>query len=411
MAQDYPDGFNRSLPGHSVDLEMGFAQPWLEETSLTINAGANAEFELEIDDDEHIYYVDSVNVSPFAFKEFLVTVYINELAYYSAVAQGFIDLNPRINPSILFIAGDKIRTYVLNLDASARTFTVKIHGTKIPRPPGYGKVPGAYFTTGVLSTILNFPITFTDGSTYSPTSYQWDYGDGSDYGTAQNPSHIYAVVGSYYPVLKVTNAYGFDTYGLSVPIVVKDVLNFTSFTEVDPGADITIAPTLISFVGLDPNTGSYVYIDRGADYFDDYVLATSFSMTTLVTDASSLYVLGLANAVNDFTHAAGYKIGVACKIDGTTKTLYLRFMNGESFVASDSMTISTGTRYYIVLYHTADSTTVKLYVYSDASLTTLLDTLTVTNANVATLFRYHYVLSTSAYPGDVNWAGNVGPAY
>ncbi|NIM51497.1 MAG: PKD domain-containing protein, partial [Gemmatimonadales bacterium] len=53
-------------------------------------------------------------------------------------------------------------------------------------------------------------VSFTDQSTNSPTSWDWDFGDtGTD--TVQNPSHTYTSAGDYTVSLTVTNPYGQDT--------------------------------------------------------------------------------------------------------------------------------------------------------------------------------------------------------
>jgi PKD repeat protein len=58
---------------------------------------------------------------------------------------------------------------------------------------------------------------FTDLSTGEPTSWEWDFGDGSAHSFDQNPTHIYTepstgnTAVSYSVSLKATNALGFDT--------------------------------------------------------------------------------------------------------------------------------------------------------------------------------------------------------
>ena len=51
------------------------------------------------------------------------------------------------------------------------------------------------------------PIRFTDQSSNGPTSWLWDFGDGST-STAQNPTHQYAATGTYSVSLSATNANG-----------------------------------------------------------------------------------------------------------------------------------------------------------------------------------------------------------
>jgi len=44
-------------------------------------------------------------------------------------------------------------------------------------------------------------INFTDTSLYSPTAWDWDWGDGTAHGTTQNPSHVYANYDTSYDVI------------------------------------------------------------------------------------------------------------------------------------------------------------------------------------------------------------------
>lgn len=53
-------------------------------------------------------------------------------------------------------------------------------------------------------------VLFTDLSTNNPTSWLWDFGDGST-STEQNPQHEYADVGSWTVTLTATNEGGSST--------------------------------------------------------------------------------------------------------------------------------------------------------------------------------------------------------
>ncbi len=59
----------------------------------------------------------------------------------------------------------------------------------------------------------DYPLTvnFTDLSTNSPTSWDWNFGDGSAHVYTQNPSHQYTAAGTYTVTLIATNAYGSDS--------------------------------------------------------------------------------------------------------------------------------------------------------------------------------------------------------
>jgi len=73
-------------------------------------------------------------------------------------------------------------------------------------------------------------IAFTDNSFNSPTSWFWDFGDGST-STVQNPVHDYAFAGDYTVCLAATNQYGTDSVcGLVTVVNELPVALFSSET-------------------------------------------------------------------------------------------------------------------------------------------------------------------------------------
>ncbi len=66
--------------------------------------------------------------------------------------------------------------------------------------------PMADFTTSV----SGLTVVFDDTSTGRPTSWRWEFGDGNS-STLQNPSHTYAVPGTYTVTLTARNSLGEDT--------------------------------------------------------------------------------------------------------------------------------------------------------------------------------------------------------
>ena len=66
----------------------------------------------------------------------------------------------------------------------------------------------ADFTASQLLGIVPLVVTFTDRSTGNPVSWDWNFGDGSQHSSAQNPTHIYIVPGTYTVTLTVRNSAG-----------------------------------------------------------------------------------------------------------------------------------------------------------------------------------------------------------
>jgi PKD repeat protein len=76
----------------------------------------------------------------------------------------------------------------------------------------------ASFTFSPSSPEIGGTVNFTDTSTGIPTSWKWDFGDGSS-GSVQNPSHAYATEGSYSVTLTVTNTTGSSSLSHTVTVV------------------------------------------------------------------------------------------------------------------------------------------------------------------------------------------------
>ncbi|MDD3135788.1 MAG: DUF2341 domain-containing protein, partial [Methanoregula sp.] len=71
-------------------------------------------------------------------------------------------------------------------------------------------IPVANFTSDITRNYAPFTVRFTDTSTINPTSWSWDFGDGTN-SNEQNPVHTYTNVGNYTVNLTVSNIYGTNT--------------------------------------------------------------------------------------------------------------------------------------------------------------------------------------------------------
>jgi PKD repeat protein len=79
--------------------------------------------------------------------------------------------------------------------------------------------PTTVFSADNTSGCGSLTVQFKDESQGSPTSWSWDFGDGSPASTQQNPSHTYAAAGSYDVKLTATNQYG------STPVTKNKFIN------------------------------------------------------------------------------------------------------------------------------------------------------------------------------------------
>jgi len=92
-----------------------------------------------------------------------------------------------------------------------------------------GTSPTADFEADVTSGTAPLTVKFTDKSVNSPTSWQWDFGDGST-STEQNPQHVYQQEGTYTVTLTVSNDLGSDTKTREKYILVN-AGGFDTFTD------------------------------------------------------------------------------------------------------------------------------------------------------------------------------------
>ena len=70
--------------------------------------------------------------------------------------------------------------------------------------------PTANFSASPTTVAVGGTVNFQDLSTGNPTSWSWDFGDGTT-STQQNPSHVYNALGYYTVSLTVSNSNGSDT--------------------------------------------------------------------------------------------------------------------------------------------------------------------------------------------------------
>ncbi|GAB5417812.1 MAG: hypothetical protein Crog4KO_24400 [Crocinitomicaceae bacterium] len=93
------------------------------------------------------------------------------------------------------------------------------------------------FSANQTNVFTGTSINFTDLTANSPTTWSWDFGDGSGTSSLQNPSYSYTTAGTCTVALTCTNAEGSDTETKIAYIVVSDpVPPTTEFT-----ADLTSA--------------------------------------------------------------------------------------------------------------------------------------------------------------------------
>jgi parallel beta-helix repeat protein len=90
-------------------------------------------------------------------------------------------------------------------------------------------IPVANFSSNITSGKVPLTVAFTDKSTNSPTSWNWNFGDGTANSTVKNPTHIYSKAGTFTVKLTATNTAGSNTVTKSnyITVVTTPVANFS----------------------------------------------------------------------------------------------------------------------------------------------------------------------------------------
>jgi PKD repeat protein len=178
-------------------------------------------------------------------------------------------------------------------------------------------------------------VQFTDISAHSPTSWLWDFCDGTDTSTEQNLSHIYEAAGTYDVILTARNYFGSNTehkeYYITVTEPTAPDADFTASPLTGP-APLTVQfndtstgfPTLWSWDFGDGNTST------GQNSSHVYAAVGSYNVSLTVENAvgddtvtKSGYVTVTGGTVDYYVFADG--------ID-----LYYNYQNNPDLSGSDT---------------------------------------------------------------------------
>lgn len=87
-------------------------------------------------------------------------------------------------------------------------------------------LPAANFVTNISCAVAPKAIQFYDTSVNNPTSWHWDFGDGST-STSQNPIHLYSTAGNYTVTLTATSSSGATSHSSYIPVYITLPTNIT----------------------------------------------------------------------------------------------------------------------------------------------------------------------------------------
>ena len=134
-------------------------------------------------------------------------------------------VNVGSSPMGVAVSPDEKKVYVANGDSDAVS-VIDTKTNKVIATVNVGAIPVAFgqfigfipakpvlladFLASITEGKVPLKVKFTDKSSNSPTSWKWDFGDGTS-STIQNPTHTYSKAGKYTVSLTVKNTAGINT--------------------------------------------------------------------------------------------------------------------------------------------------------------------------------------------------------
>jgi PKD repeat protein len=207
----------------------------------------------------------------------------------------------------------------------------------------------ADFTGSPTSGVAPLGVSFTDTSTGGPTSWSWDFGDGST-SVQQNPSHTYSAAGTYSVTLSVSNGTGSAT---------TTKANYVTASQSGPAltADFTgsptsgVAPLGVSFTDTStggPTSWSWDFGDGSTSVQQNpshtYSAARTYSVTLSVSNGTGSATTTKANYVTvtappaDFAMTVSPSSAVVVMGGTASYTTTLTLLNGFAGAVDLSVT-------------------------------------------------------------------------
>ena len=173
----------------------------------------------------------------------------------------------------------------------------------------------------------------------------------------------------------------FNTMELNFSLIIP-YENFTTYTEVDGGGDLTVNQFNITWTTMTRGSDDYVYKDFGIDYFDDFTHDFTVSVSDMESgDASVATIAGLWTITNTIGTQDEWEHGDAIALmlveNGAVDDQYTYFLlqydGGILTGILEFSAVYTLSTHYITVIK--NGTRVDAYIYSDAERLNLLESI------------------------------------
>lgn len=158
--------------------------------------------------------------------------------------------------------------------------------------------------------------------------------------------------------------------------------DFTTYTEVDPNSEISVAAAQIDYTNQDIGSVAYVYKDQGLDHFDgDFLHSLEMEVNSVDAGAAVRWMVWcVADAIGAFDELDANNDNSLHVLydtaDGVTPRLFIAENDGGAVSITSKQGIVLDTTYYLEIEKSG--TNLALRIYSDKSRQTLLGTINKT---------------------------------
>lgn len=232
--------------------------------------------------------------------------------WYWDFGDGNIDNTNNPNPNHTYtVTGAYQVTLVAGYAASGCTDTVVYTVNAL-------SVTDANFTTN--TPCLGGVTNFTDLTTGTPTSWQWDFGDGSPIDNSQNPFHVYSNPGIFNVQLITSNVHGcIDSITVPVEVYPLPTADF-AFNTVCLNAATQFTDNSISAIAWEWNFGDGSAISNVQSPDHSYLVDGNYNVQLVVTNVEGCTDTMIQNVVVNPNPTAGFAATTACHTYPTTFT-------------------------------------------------------------------------------------------
>ncbi len=266
------------------------------------------------------------------------------------------------------------------------------------------EIVSADFSASPTSGNAPLTVTFTDQSTGSPTSWNWNFGDGSDPVTEYNPMHTYSTAGSYTVEETVSNEAGEDTEIKTIYVTAESPMNSLS-------ADFSASPTSgeapLTVTFTDQSTGSPTSWNWN---FGDKITTSTKQNPTHTYETAGVYTVKetITNEIGEDTEIKESYITVTAPAETPIAVLLDADFSASETSGEAPLTVSftdesSGSPYKWEWNFGDGSDIIEVYnpthIYKEAGVYTVKETVT-NEADTDTETKTNYITVTAPKSGD-----------